>query len=102
MILFDLGQIYDGNSTVKEGDPFLIICRMSLSQAVQWQKDNVPINDKNKLGIPHDYIIEEVEEGSTVFAHLRVKSARPLHSGAYRCHSSHTESHRLFVESGKT
>ncbi|XP_075215370.1 immunoglobulin domain-containing protein Bsg [Lycorma delicatula] len=103
-MFFDLGKIYDGNSTVKEGDPFLIICRLSLSEAVEWQKDSVPIVNENKLD-PHDYLFEEKEDPEIknfVFAHLRVKSARPLHSGTYRCHSSHTESHQLIVESDNT
>ncbi|XP_039276165.1 uncharacterized protein LOC120349706 [Nilaparvata lugens] len=93
------GNIYEGNSTVKVGEPFSIVCRLSLAEAVHWQRNNVPIGRETKFENPrHSYNLDEREENNAVFARLSVSAAAPGHAGAYRCHPHHTQPHHLYVE----
>lgn len=91
---------YEGNTTVEEGDPFTITCRLSIFEAVKWEKDGVVL-------IPDSHNMyqtsEESADGDTkVLARLRVKFALPLHSGTYQCNSFNNKSHHLTVLSGKS
>ncbi|XP_039277871.1 basigin isoform X2 [Nilaparvata lugens] len=93
-----IGNIYEGNSTVKVGEPFSIVCRLSLAEAVHWQRNNVPIGRETKFENPrHSYNLDEREENNAVFARLSVSAAAPGHAGAYRCHPHHTQPHHLYV-----
>lgn len=90
--------MYKGNTSVSEGERFIITCNLTLFDPVKWEKDGVALvpDLKNK------YVFEEENEhGGGILARLVVESALPLHSGTYRCNPFHNESHLLTV-SGKS
>lgn len=86
--------VYKGNTSVSEGERFVITCNLTMFDPVKWEKDGVALvpDLKNK------YVFEEENEpGGGILARLEVDSALPLHSGTYRCNSFHNESHLLIV-----
>ncbi|KAL4085457.1 hypothetical protein QTP88_027315 [Uroleucon formosanum] len=67
---------YEGNTTVRDGDPFNITCRVSMFQVIKWQKC-----------------------GRTL---VTTNSASSMHSGAYRCTTQYNKFHVLYVVTAKT
>lgn len=85
---------YEGNKTVREGDPFKITCRMSKFQVLKWQKDG------HTLVTDEHYKISEEESTENIVSTISVNSASPMHSGAYRCTTQYDKFHVLQVVTG--
>lgn len=80
---------YKGNTTVREGDPFKITCRVSVFQVIKWQKDGY-----NLVTDEHYNISEEVTNDNMLVSTISANSASSMHSGSYRCT---TQYNRFFV-----
>lgn len=91
--------IYEGNSTVDEGEPFVISCFLTLFDPVQWEKDGKAV--MYEPGVTSDYSFHEETVEGKVMASIIVKAALPHHSGSYRCNTLSKESHQIYVTSGK-
>lgn len=86
---------YEGNTTVREGDPFKITCRVSMFQVIKWQKDgHTLVTDE------HYNISEEVTSDNTLVSTISANSASSMHSGAYRCTTQYNKFHVLNVLTG--
>lgn len=83
--------IYEGNTTVKEGDPFMITCHMSLFKVLKWQLNNQTLNSKG------NYTISGTNN-TEIVSTISVNSASPMHSGEYRCTTQYSTFHKLLVE----
>lgn len=86
---------YEGNTTVREGDPFKITCRVSRFQVIKWQKDR-----QNLITDEHYNISEEVISDNMFVSTISAKSASPMHSGEYRCTTQYNKIHVLKVVTG--
>lgn len=87
---------YEGNTTVKEGDPFKITCRVSMFQVIKWQKDSY-----NLVSDGHHYNISDSVTGDNMFVStISANSASPMHSGSYRCTTQYNKLHVLKVVTG--
>lgn len=85
---------YEGNTTVKEGDPFKITCHVSKFKVIKWQKDNHDL-------ITSSYNISQQDNGDNMFVStISVNSASMMHSGAYRCTTEYNMAHVLSVVTG--
>jgi hypothetical protein len=91
--------LYEGNSTVEEGEPFTISCFLTLFDPVQWEKDGKAI--VSEPGLTSAYSFHEETINGKVMASLVVKAALPEHSGSYRCNTLSSDSHHIYVISGK-
>lgn len=87
---------YEGNTTVREGDPFKITCQVSRFQIIKWQKDS------HNLDMDKDYNISssEVLSENLFVSSISVNSASSMHSGAYRCTTQYNKFHVLNVVTG--
>lgn len=85
---------YEGNTTVKEGDPFKITCHVSMFQVIKWQKDGQNL-------ITSSYNISQQDTGDNMFVStISVDSASRMHSGEYRCTTEYNKFHILSVVTG--
>lgn len=86
---------YEGNTTVKKGEPFKITCRVSVFQVIKWQRDGL-----NLVSDEHYNISEEVTSNNLFVSSISANSASPMHSGAYRCTTQYNKFHVLYVVTG--
>lgn len=86
---------YEGNTTVMEGEPFKITCRVSMFQVIKWQKDgHTLVTDENFN------ISGAVTNDSMFVSTVMANSASSMHSGAYRCTTQYNKFHVLNVVTG--
>lgn len=86
---------YEGNTTVRDGDPFKITCRVSMFQVIKWQKDG------HTLVTGEHYNISEAVTNENMFVStITANSASSMHSGAYRCTTQYNKFHVLNVVTG--
>ncbi|XP_025193126.1 neuroplastin isoform X2 [Melanaphis sacchari] len=83
---------YEGNTTVREGDPFKITCRVSMFQVIKWQKDGQTL-----VTDEHFNISEAVTSDNMFVSTITTNSASSMHSGAYRCTTQYNKFHVLNV-----
>ncbi|XP_055386620.1 hemicentin-1-like [Condylostylus longicornis] len=98
--------VYFGDSEVEVGKSFEIVCIVTLSDPIEWLKDNKPITRHNLRhgNSDHAYVIREKKvEGETnkVEAVLSVKHALKVHEGKYQCNKVHSNYHTLKVVSNE-
>lgn len=87
---------YEGNTTVREGDPFKITCRVSRFQIIKWQKDGHNLDMDKNYNINSSEVLNDNIFVSTISA----DSASSMHSGAYRCTTQYNKFHVLYVVTG--
>lgn len=86
---------YEGNTTVRNGDPFKITCHVSMFEVIKWQKDGQNLNTDDH------YNISGEETSNNIFVStISVNSASSMHSGAYRCTTQYNKFHVLKVVTG--
>ncbi|XP_022176104.1 neuroplastin isoform X1 [Myzus persicae] len=83
---------YEGNTTVRDGDPFKITCRVSMFQVIKWQKDGHTL-----VTGEHFNISEAVTSDNMFVSTITANSASSMHSGAYRCTTQYNKFHVLYV-----
>ncbi|XP_025408248.1 neuroplastin isoform X2 [Sipha flava] len=83
---------YEGNTTVKEGEPFKITCRVSVFQVIKWQRDG-----HNLVPDEHYNISEDVTSNNLFVSTISANSASSMHTGAYRCTTQYNKFHVLYV-----
>jgi len=86
---------YEGNTTVRDGDPFKITCRVSMFQVIKWQKDGQTL-----VTGEHFNISEAVTSDNMFVSTITANSASSMHSGAYRCTTQYNKFHVLYVVTG--
>lgn len=84
---------YEGNTTVREGDPFKVTCHISVFLVLKWQKDGHTLDE-------HYNISNEVSSDNMIKSTISVNSASSMHSGAYRCTTQYNKFHVLYVVTG--
>ncbi|EEB15505.1 Basigin precursor, putative [Pediculus humanus corporis] len=85
---------YEGESMVVEGNPFQIICKLTVFDTMKWQRNGVTLyTDENTLMS----LSEDESGGGYIIGKLMIRKARDYHSGEYTCSSFGGPGHTVNV-----
>ena len=83
---------------VVEGNPFQIICKLTVFDTMKWQRNGVTLyTDENTLMS----LSEDESGGGYIIGKLMIRKARDYHSGEYTCSSFGGPGHTVNVVGGK-